>query len=162
VIPENLVISQETVGPWDIVTVHHKPPARSLAVPVINVIGNSVPTSESGKRRLAEWKRQTAARTKERRGADCWNPRLHYAISIGFSFHMATHGNQPLDIENFLKPSLDALAAGLFCPNDQDPRLIRRYNYDDSNFRHVFIQRLPDAPRESEEGAAIYASAVAS
>lgn len=160
--PENLVISQERVGPWGIMAVHHKASARSLAVPAMNIVGNSVPTSESGKLRLAEWKRQVAACTKERRGADCWNPRRHYAISIGFSFHMMTHGNQPLDIENFLKPSLDAFAAGLFCPNDQDPMRIERYNYDDSNFRYVFMQRLPDAPLESEEGAAIYASAVAS
>jgi len=161
VIPEDLVISQERVGPWSIMAVHHKVSARSLAIPVMSVIGNSVPTSESGTLRLAEWKRKVAARTKERRGADCWNPKHQYAISIGFAFHMAAHGNQPLDVENFLKPSLDAFAAGLFCSNDRDPMRIERYNYDDSNFRYVFIQRLPDAPLESEEGAAIYASVVA-
>lgn len=57
------------------------------------------------------------------------------------------HGSQPLDVENILKPTFDALAAGLCCEQKQDPRTIGRYDFDDSNFRYRFVQRLPDGAR---------------
>lgn len=53
-------------------------------------------------------------------------PRLELCRDYRFAFHMGSHGNQRLDIENFIKPTLDALAAGLFCPNQTNPREIAR------------------------------------
>jgi len=50
------------------------------------------------------------------------------------------------------------LAAGLFCHETQDPAAIMRFNFDDSNFNYLFIQRLQDVPRSDEEGAAICVS----
>jgi len=84
---------------------------------------------------------------------------LEYLISIGFSFHLPSHGNRQLDVENFIKPTLDALAAGLFCADDLDPTTIERYDFDDSNFRRIFVHRLADAGSSSAEGVAIHLSA---
>ena len=157
---EQMTISEEAVDRWKILAVTFRTANRSLALPVIGVIGNSVPTFDRGKQRLAEWKKSVASYVKQHRGTNPWNSRWHYAISIGFAFNLDVHRRQPLDPENFVKPSVDALAAGLFCSNDLDPLTIRRYNYDDSNFKYLFVQQLQDVPLESEEGAAFYVSAL--
>jgi len=117
-----------------------------------------VPTSASGKHKLIEWKIAVASAAKQLRGAEPLDAHWHYCISAGFSFHPGSHGNAALDVENFLKPSFDALAAGLFCDNDQDPREISRYNYDDSNFRYLFVHRLDDAESKNNEGAGFVVS----
>ena len=70
----------------------------------------------------------------------------------------ALHGNRALDVENFVKPVLDGLAAGLFSSPGQDPWAIKRFDYDDSNFSTLFIHRLPDAARPEDEGVAISVS----
>ena len=127
----------------------------SLSFTVNGIIGNFAATSERGKFHYKEWKKSVASASKILRGNFAWSTTSHYCITCGFTFHMASHGNRKLDVENFIKPTLDALAAGLFCSEDQDPRLIPRYDYDDSNFRHLFIQRLEDAASESDEGVAI-------
>jgi hypothetical protein len=92
---------------------------------VIGVIGNSVPTSASAKSKLVEWKKAVASSAKRLRGSEPLDPNWHYCISAGFSFHPVTHGSAALDVENFLKPSFDALAAGLFCSDDQDPECVQ-------------------------------------
>ena len=112
----------------------------------------------NGKRRLVDWKQNVAETTKAYRGTSPWDSSDHYAISIGFSFCLQAHGNQELDVENFIKPTIDALAAGLFCTNDQDVSAIERYNYDGSNFRYLFVHRLDDALAPDEEGVWINVS----
>lgn len=153
-----LTIRQEDVGPWTMQIVAFKRESASLELPVIGFIGNSVPSPGRGKQRLEEWKRAVASAAKQRRGSSPWDSRLTYAITVGFAFNARAHGYQPRDVENFLKPCIDALAAGLFCPDEQDATKIKRYDYDDSNFRYLFFQRLPDAPHESDEGAALCVS----
>jgi hypothetical protein len=66
-------------------------------------------------------------------------------------FFPARRGNA-FDVENYLKPLVDAIAAGLFCEEGTDPLTIERYNYNDSNFRHLLVFRLPDAKNEANEG----------
>lgn len=156
----NISIAERTVGRWPITTVEFTLAKAQLPIAVTGVIANSVPTSDRGRHRLAEWKRLVAGTVKQNRGLNSWDNRWTYAISVGFSFNPGIHGSQPLDIENFLKPCIDAIAAGLFCPNAQDLREIPKYNYDDSNFIYLFVQRLSDAPTASDEGAAFFVSAI--
>lgn len=151
----NLTIKGETIGRWEL-PVLAVDGSTTVSFPVLGIIGNSVPTSDTGKKRLAEWKTAVAVAAKAARGPLCWESRWNYAITVGFAFHPPTHGNMACDIENFVKPCVDALAAGLFCLVDMDPRTIQKFNYDDSNFVRLFIQRLPDARNVSEEGAAFY------
>ena len=154
-----LKIVDETVGIWGISSVVFKDESERLRFPVTATIGNSVPTSASGKRKLIEWKKAVAYAVKELRGYSPLDPEWHYCISAGFSFYPGSHGYRTtLDVENFLKPSFDALAAGLFCATDQDAREITRYNYDDSNFRYLFIHRLVDAQSKDSEGAGFVVS----
>jgi len=148
-----LAIHEYEVGKWQVPAVTFVAEDRSLVFPVMGLIGNSVATSESGKRRTAEWKREVASAAKEARGGPPLDPRWAFSVTVGLSFHPASHGNQGLDVENFLKPTFDALAAGLFCSAAQDARSIDRYRFDDSNFRYLFIHRLPDAEHQSDEGA---------
>ena len=87
--------------------------------------------------------------------------RRHIRNLIGFSFNISSgwHGHTPLDVENFLEPVVDALAAGLFCENQTDPYDIDRWHYDDSNFNTLLIHRLSDAHDRQSEGIAIFVSA---
>lgn len=130
--------------------------ARLLCVRVYGFIGNSVPNGSEGKAKQTRWKVQVASRVKEERGKHPWQDGDSYAITVGFSFHMPSHHNQKLDVENFVKPAIDALAAGLFC--QVNPRDIQRWDCDDSNFTTLLIHRLPDAVSREAEGATIAVS----
>ena len=131
--------------------------ARLLCARVYGFIGNSVPNGSEGKAKQTRWKIQVASRVKEARGECPWQDGDSYAITVGFSFHMPCHGNQKkLDVENFVKPAIDALAAGLFC--QVNPRDIQRWGCNDSNFTTLLIHRLPDAVSREAEGAAIAVS----
>ena len=153
-----LQIESALIGRWDVAAIQFANDARHLAVPVVGLIANSIYTSPTGKQRLVNWKQNVAETLKACRGSDPWDPTSNFAISIGFSFCLQAHGNRELDVENFVKPTVDALAAGLFCTNDQDVSAIERYDYDDSNFRYLFVHRLDDALSPSEEGVGINVS----
>ena len=154
----DLRIESALIGRWDVTVIQFVNNTRHLTVPVFGLIANSIPTSPSGKRRLVDWKQNVAETVKAYRGMSPWDSSDHYAISIGYSFCLQAHGNQELDVENFIKPTFDALAAGLFCTNDQDVSAIVRYDYDDSNFRYLFMHRLDDAGSLAEEGVGINVS----
>lgn len=153
-----LLIREQLVGRWLVPGVVFQPEDLNLAIAASSIIGNSVWSSKSGKARLTEWKRIVAAAAKDARGPAPLNPRWSYSVSAGLSFNVEAHGNQPLDVENFLKPTFDALAAGLFCTTEQDPRAITRYNFDDSKFQYLFVHRLADALTIEEEGAGLIVS----
>lgn len=154
----SLALRELTIGHWTLPAVVFDPEDGRLLVSAMGIIGNSVPTSAPGKQKLADWKRTVARAAKAVRGPFPLDPRWQFSISAGFSFCPAEHGNQRLDVENFLKPTFDALAAGLFCGVDQDPDLIERYDYDDANFRYLFVHQLPDAPDASREGVELVIS----
>ena len=101
-----------------------------------------------------------ASEVKSIRGAIPWDPGDHYAISLAFRFHPGFHGgpNQKLDVENFVKPVLDAVAAGLFCDAETDPHSIDRWDFDDSNFNTLFVHRLPNTTDSRKEGVAVFVS----
>ena len=89
-----------------------------------------------------------------------WDLGDNYAISLAFRFYSGFHGGlrQGLDVENFIKPVLDAVAAGLFCDTETDPREIKKWGFNDSNFNTLFIHRLPNALESKEEGVAVNVS----
>ena len=154
-----LALSQRAVDGWSVPAVRFADEARGLELRVSGEIVNSI--TERKDAQLA-WKRRIASEVRDARGDGPWDAGQRYAISLAMCFCPATHGNQPLDVENFVKPVLDGLAAGLFSPPGQDPQLIKRFDYDDSNFSTLFIHRLPDAARPAdEEGVAISVSAAA-
>lgn len=153
-----LVVVEQPMDRWSVPAVIFQSEVLRLAVPVIAPIGNSIATSASGKTRTAAWKVAVASAVKAGRGHASFKPDSIYSVSLGFSFNPVAHGNQPLDVENFMKPTLDALAAGLFCEESRDPASITRFAYDDSNFRYLFVHRLPDAPSAQTEGAGIVVS----
>ena len=151
-----LGLEQRAVGGWSVPAILFADEARGLELRVSGTIINSVPDRKDAQ--LA-WKRRIALEVREARGGGPWDAGQRYAISLAMRFCPALHGNRALDVENFVKPVLDGLAAGLFSPSGQDPRLIERFGYDDSNFSTLFIHRLPDAVRPEDEGVAIGVSA---
>ncbi len=156
---DGLTLGRRDIGGWSLPTLEFTADEASLLrVPVRGVIGNSVPTSRTGTDIRDRWRVQVASRVKEARGERPRQPSDSYAVAIGFSFHMPSHGNQKLDVENFVKPTIDALAAGLFCPAHMNPQDIQRWDYDDSKFTTLLIHRLPDAASREAEGAAIAVS----
>ena len=152
------MVVAEPVGLWSVDAVVFALEWVRIPLSVHGVIGNSVPTSESGKARLINWKRKVAGAAKRSRGKAALDPRRVFAISAGFSFHLPTHGNAGLEVENFLKPTFDALAAGLFCDDSVDCNELTRFNYDDTGFRYLFVHRLADAPQVESEGVGFVVS----
>ena len=96
---------------------------------------------DSNKERLKQWKRTVAKCTKDER-ENQWDDNQEYAISLGFSFCLAKHRCKTLDVENYIKPVLDAIAAGLFCKSTDDPETMKRFAYNDSHFLHFFVTRF--------------------
>lgn len=153
-----LALSQRTVDGWSVPVVRLADEARGLELRVSGEIVNSITERKDAQ---LDWKRRIASEVRDARGGGPWDAGQRYAISLALRFCPALHGNRALDVENFVKPVLDGLAAGLFSPPEQDPRLIRRFDYDDSNFSTLFIHCLPDAARPDGEGVVISVSATA-
>lgn len=151
-----LILRQQNIGGWEVPVLEFTNPARAaLRLPVTGTIINSI---TERKESLQNWKVKIASEVKAAR-ATPWNPRNDYAITLSLSFHPANHGNRDLDVENFVKPIIDALAAGLFCDPQTDPNSISLWNFDDSNFNTLLIHRLPNADARDKEGIAICVSA---
>ena len=131
-------------------------PARSLfSTRVQDTIINSI-TDHTKK--LGKWKVRVARAVKENRGQGAWSPHDRYAVTLKIRFHPANHGYQRLDVENYVKPVIDAVAAGLFCSVQTDPHDIQHWNFDDSNFRTLLIHRAPDAPSRDQERVDVFVS----
>lgn len=162
-----LVFTERKIEGWTVPTIEFSRPSRPyLRVAVNGVIINSIVDGARGRERQQNWKAQVASKVKAEREPYLWSSDHRYAISIGFIFHPDNHGRQvncrgqaKLDVENFVKPVVDAIAAGLFCPDSTEPQNIERWGYDDSNFNTLLIHRLPDARTRAGEGIAISVSA---
>jgi hypothetical protein len=153
-----ITVVEQHIGIWNLSVVVFSNEARRILIPVHAIIGNSITTSSKGKNTSLDWKRAVASAAKKARGPKPLEPSAVYSISGGFAFHPRSHANRTLDVENYLKPAFDGLAAGLFCDNDEDCHSLSRFAYDDSGFRYLFAYRLPDASAASEEGVAIVVS----
>lgn len=111
------------------------------------------PIIKTDKEQTHDWKVRVACavRTKRRR---IWCPDHQYAVTLQFRFAPRADPSQEGDVDNYIKPVLDGLAAGLFLSDDQDPRDLPREKWnrnttkelDDSNFRTLLICRLDDLP----------------
>ena len=147
--------AEREIGSWTVPTVEFASTDQDpIRIPISGYIVNSV---TERKDRLQSWKVAVSSKVKSKRGGKAWNPQTQYAIAISFSFNISAgkHGYTPLDVENFTKPILDAIAAGLFCNEETDVNNIQHWCYDDSNFNTLFFHRLPDAVSSTDEGIAI-------
>ena len=107
-----------------------------------------------------DWKRKVTSEVKSRRGDTPWDPNDDYVISLALRSHPGHHGGEAkLDVENSIKPILDSVAAGLFSDLGTNAQTVEKWNYDDSNYRKLLIQRLADTSDPSSEGIAVFASA---
>ena len=155
---DDLTFRQRHIGDWIVPTVSFMSQSRSpLRLHVRGEIVNEISTNTETQR---DWKVQLASEVKASRGEEPWDSDDHYTISLALRFHPGYHGgaNQDLDVEKFIKPIIDAIAAGLFCDPQTDPFAIGRWDYDDSNFNTLLVNRLPDAEDPEDEGVAVYVS----
>ena len=74
-------------------------------------------------------------------------------------FNLKNHHTKKLDVENYVKPIVDAIAMGLFS-QDVDIDKITKFDADDSNFNHLYIERSKDVVSPSEEGITIVVSKI--
>ena len=107
-----------------------------------------------------EWRIRIATAVKAKRNGRRW-PLCelggHYAVSIGLAL---VESPQSRDVDNYIKPILDAIAVGLFCNEDTDIRSISRWGggkFDDSCFGTLLAHRLPNA-KPHEAGVALSVS----
>ncbi len=125
---------------------------------IYGMIANFTPSTPTGRKRLQDWKRKISIQIRSRRER-IEDPKSTFAITVGMKFHTHLHGEQNLDLDNYSKPIIDAIAAGLFCNEKEDLSKITNYNqFDDSNFRHLYVERLSDAKEPSEECVVIVVS----
>ena len=99
---QQLTLKYRKIGPWTVPTIELERAALSLQQHVSGTIINSITDGQRGRDRQQEWKVSVASEVKRARGATPWNPSGNFAVSLGFSFHLPSHGNQRnLDVENF-------------------------------------------------------------
>ena len=132
-----------------------KDPARRL--PSTWVQGTIVNSFTVGPQQQV-WKRTVASAIRRVRDGSPWDPRDLYAVTLEFRFHPGNHQNQELDVENYVKPVIDAVAAGLFQEEEKDPSEIETWDFPDSNFRTLLIHRATDPKDRSREGVHISVS----
>ena len=131
-----------------------EPSRKVLSTWVKGTVVNFIAERESQQ----DWKRTVASTIKKVRGGSRWSPHDFYAITLEFRFHPDNHGNQELDVENYVKPVVDAVAAGLFLEEEKDPNEIEEWAFPDSNFRTLLIHRAPDPKGRSGEGVHVSVS----
>ena len=112
---------------------------------------------------LRRRKECVACAVKADRGGAPWDRTHLYAITLEFRFRRRPHSSQEGDVDNYVKGVLDALAAGLFLPESEDPcdlpeTWAMKDGVDDSNFRILLIRRLPNAETPEEEGVRLFVS----
>lgn len=120
---------------------------------IFGEIINSVPSPKAKPKQLA-WKQHVASEVFNLTKNKVIDPSLTFAISLNMRFYPNNHPGK-FDIDNFVKPILDGIAAGLFCDRGMDPSSFERFNFDDSNFKHLYVERLRDTTNPKEEGVAI-------
>lgn len=103
-------------------------------------IMNTIQPAEH-KKDLLNWKRKIAKSIYDKR-SNRLDSAQNYSISLGLRFNPERIGMK-FDIENYLKPIYDGIAAGLFSEND--PSQLDKFEYDDSNFKYLLTMRLIDA-----------------
>ena len=130
-------------------------PARKL--PSTWVRGTIVNSFTGGPPQQA-WKSKVASAIKGARDGSPWDPDDLYAVTVRFRFHPANHQNQELDVENYVKPVVDAVAAGLFQEEEKDPSEIEKWDFPDSNFRTLLIHRAADPKDKDSEGVHVSVS----
>jgi len=59
------------------------------------------------------------------------------------------HTMHKSDVGNYVKPVIDGIAAGLFSTS---PLSVTKFNFDDSNFKHLLIEKLDNPLCPSDEG----------
>ena len=82
-----------------------------------------------------------------------YEPEETCLISLALRFCPQNHGK--LNVENHIKPILDEVAAGLFGTPSTKPNQITRFDYDDSNFNNLYIERTPNTASSDHEGVII-------
>ena len=148
----------QTVRAWGRVpAVKFADETRALVVAVRGVVRNSIPNTEPGRSALHAWKQHVTKQVGERRGVRPWSANDEYAVSLGLRFHLQNHWNREVDIDNYCKPVLDAVAAGLFDP--EPDRVTKWRGYPEHRFRTLLIHRLRDGAYPEQEGAVVIVSA---
>ena len=152
----------KNIGGWDVPIVEFADDEVPISVLVMGTIENGTTDKKGSEKweKLQDWKRSVATKVKAVRGNGPWDSSLRYAVSLGMRFNLKNHRNRKLDADNFTKPVFDAVAAGLFCDEDTNPQDIKRWGYEDSNFRTLLIHRFEDTPDPKSEGVAIHVSAI--
>lgn len=145
-----------TIGGWSVPVLTGSNGREPVSLLVRGAIGNSVPSPGAGAQRTKDWKRSVCMAIHAARGKAPWPSRTTFWVTLGFRFAPGLHGGRDLDVENFIKPTVDAIAAGLFIAKGEDASAVPHYGYDDSGFRHLLVHRLPDAERNEDEGVAIH------
>ena len=156
----DFTFKQRQIREWRVPTIEFASAKNApLCLPIKGYIANSIP-SDPCKERIKAWKLLIASEVKDARGVSAWDASAEFAVSLAFSFNMSSgwHGRGSLDVDNYVKRVIDAIAAGLFCHKSTDPRSIAKWCYDDSNFKTLLIHRLPDAETCRDEGIAVCVS----
>ena len=147
-----LVYDRRDIGGWSVPTLAFLASGRTLVVRAEGEIVNETGQNE----KLDRWRREVMSAVQRARRGKSWNSNDEYAVSIGLRLHLGDHGESSFDIDNYTRPTINAIAAGLF--SDAAPEDLGSWNFPGANFRTLLVRRLPDTDDTSKEGAAIFVS----
>ncbi|MFZ0184829.1 MAG: hypothetical protein WAL88_08360 [Nitrosotalea sp.] len=145
----NLKLDTVLVDDWKINYLDFDKSTLILKKVVFGKIINSVTEQ---KEELLNWKRKIVESVFNEKIIVNPSSDSTYAISLSFRFHPQCHSSNKLDVENYVKPVIDGIAAGMF---SKDPSTVTKFNFDDSNFKHILIEKLDTPVTPSNEGVAI-------
>lgn len=159
--PPKMHLRTKQVSDWSLNWLEFSNSKTVINTIICGTIANVSPTTEGGREKLQRWKRQIAMEIKSKRGKQAHDPKNHYIVSLGMRFNAMNHGDGQIDLDNFIKPILDGIAAGLFCGENDDLSTIEKYNqFNDSNFRHLYVERVINGEPQKEEGVSITVSEI--
>lgn len=158
---KRLTLVNKKIGRWTVPVLEYpNTPRPSFGMPIYGLIAHqSAANNEERQERLDDWKVKVASEVRSHRGIRRWVPTRSFAITLGLSFYPPNHGNRRTEVDNFVKPVIDAVAAGLFCDARTKLDQIQLWDYDDSNFNTLLFHRLADVKQDKHEGVAVFVSA---
>jgi len=133
----------ENVNGWNFYALEFTNDKNILKKLVPGKLSNS--QTDGGKKIRFECQTKIANEIRTIRGPIPRNEKNKFAISLGMKFTQ-DHPNQDqqFDVDNFIKPIFQGIAAGLFSDGELPPDIEDFRKYDDSCFTHLYVERLDD------------------
>jgi len=152
----HLDLKIEKIEDWDLHALEFENDKEVIRTVIPGQLINIQTKTGKKENKKLEWQQKIAKKIKSDRGSKARDPSKNYAISLGLKFSQDENQNQPLDVDNFIKPIFAGIAAGLFSLDEIPSNIIDFKDFPDSCFRYLYVERLDE--HAEVEGVAVIIS----